>query len=98
MSTSFAPPLVSGAASLLLAERPSLSPAAVATILERTARPFPEGQCDRLQARSCGAGVLDIAAAVEAARTWSGGHRVYRDSTCPNYGEPCASSCCLPRC
>ncbi|GAA5512420.1 hypothetical protein Dcar01_01134 [Deinococcus carri] len=72
MGTSFAAPLVSGAASLLLAERPALSPAAVATILERTAQPFPGGQCDRLRARSCGAGVLDVAAAVQAARTWAG--------------------------
>lgn len=72
MGTSFAAPLVSGAASLLLAEHPHLSPAAVAMMLERTAQPFPTGQCDQQPARSCGAGILNVAAAMEAARTWPG--------------------------
>lgn len=68
--TSFAAPLVAGAASLLLTERPTLSPAAVTRLLEQTAQPFTGGQCDRVNAHSCGAGVLDVSAAVRAAGTW----------------------------
>ncbi|WP_216326171.1 S8 family serine peptidase [Deinococcus aestuarii] len=68
--TSFAAPLVAGAASLLLAERPTLSPAAVTRLLEQTAQPFAGGQCDAVSPHSCGSGILDVGAAVQAARSW----------------------------
>lgn len=41
-------------------------------LLEQTAQPFAGGQCDRVNAHSCGAGVLDVNAAVQAAGSWPG--------------------------
>ncbi|MFC6751570.1 S8 family serine peptidase [Deinococcus aquaticus] len=66
MGTSFAAPLVAGAASLLLSAQPGLSPQEVCRILQRTARPFAGGRCDPDPRRGCGAGVLDITAALQA--------------------------------
>ncbi|WP_019012031.1 S8 family serine peptidase [Deinococcus aquatilis] len=66
--TSLSAPLVAGAVSLLLTARPNLTPAAVRTLLLRSARPFAGGQCDRVIQYTCGAGVLDVAAALQAAQ------------------------------
>jgi subtilisin family serine protease len=64
--TSFAAPLVAGAAALLLARgaRRSvpLPPATVRRILIDTVSPFPDGA----NARGCGAGILDVLAALAA--------------------------------
>lgn len=65
--TSFAAPLVAGAVSLMLSGRPDLTPAQVRTMLESTARPFAGGQCDADPRRACGAGLLNVTAAVRAA-------------------------------
>lgn len=81
--TSFAAPLVAGAASLLLAGHPDLRPAELSAILRRSARPFPGGQCDRLRARSCGAGVLDVRAAMGLASGWAAATRPERGSPPP---------------
>ncbi len=84
--TSFAAPQVSGAAALLLEVRPSLTPAAVSSLLRRHARAFPtsggqqaSGSCvapsaaEQLECycttQTCGAGMLDVNAAVQAAMT-----------------------------
>ncbi|GHF57970.1 serine protease [Deinococcus metalli] len=64
MGTSFAAPLVAGAASLLLSAQPDLSPQAVGHLLRGSARPFAGGRCDPDPRRSCGSGILDIAAAL----------------------------------
>lgn len=58
--TSFAAPLVAGAAALVLAQTPSLTPAAVAERLRTTARDAGPRGVDR----SYGSGLLDAAAAV----------------------------------
>jgi subtilisin family serine protease len=69
--TSFAAPFVAGAAALLLAHAARrltpLSPYAVRDLLARSARPFPPGS----DAAGCGAGILDIPAALRAAESWS---------------------------
>ncbi|MFC3832931.1 S8 family serine peptidase [Deinococcus rufus] len=79
--TSFAAPLVAGAASLLVAEHPGLRPTEVSAILRHSARPFAGGQCDQLRARSCGAGVLDVRAALGLASGWAAATR-------PEHGRP----------
>lgn len=69
--TSFAAPFVTGAAALLAAHAARrlapLSPFAVRDILVRSAAPFPSGA----GSEGCGAGVLDIPAALRAAESWS---------------------------
>lgn len=84
--TSFSTPQVSGAVALMLAARPSLTPAAVASLLKVSARAFPisgaAGGTATCQApdsneqlecycttTTCGAGMLDVSAAVTAAQT-----------------------------
>lgn len=46
VGTSFAAPIVAGAAALVLSARPELTPDQVRTILQRTARPFPTSGSD----------------------------------------------------
>jgi serine protease len=46
LGTSFASPLVAGAAALMLSERPTLTPAEVKSKLQSTARPFPTSALD----------------------------------------------------
>jgi subtilisin family serine protease len=69
--TSFAAPFVAGAAALLVAHGARrlvpLSPFAVRDILMRSARPFAAGA----DAGGCGAGILDLPAALRAAESWS---------------------------
>ncbi len=67
--TSFAAPLVSGVASLMLAVNPALTPAQVLATLESSARPHPAGTYCTGSANigTCGAGLLDANAAVIAA-------------------------------
>jgi subtilisin family serine protease len=64
--TSFAAPFVAGAAALLVARAARYSEAlggeATRELFKRTARPFPRGA----PASGCGAGILDVAAALEA--------------------------------
>lgn len=59
--TSMASPHVAGVAALVLERAPGLTPDAVASLLTSTARPFPAA-CE-----GCGRGIVDAAAAVEAA-------------------------------
>ena len=83
VGTSFAAPLVSGTVALMMSVKPSLTPAQVSEILQRTARPFPtsgaEASVQKCHApnsaeqlecyctsATCGAGMLDAAAAVTA--------------------------------
>ena len=80
--TSFAAPLVSGAIALMLSANPTLTPDAVKTILQETARPFPKNPllplCTSAQSgvraecncttSTCGAGILDVEAAVRRAK------------------------------
>ncbi|MFK3651307.1 S8 family serine peptidase [Lysobacter enzymogenes] len=63
--TSMASPHVAGVAALIQSAAPAkLSPAKVVEILKSTARPISAKNC----AKGCGAGIIDAAAAVEAAR------------------------------
>jgi serine protease len=65
--TSGAVPHVSGAIALMLSVNPSLDAATVTNILRSTARPHPAGSfCARSTSPVCGAGLLDVAAAVAA--------------------------------
>lgn len=68
--TSFAAPMVAGAAALMKAVNPGLSPLDIRYILETSSRDFPQGTVDGFQdciPERCGAGLLDTSAAVTAA-------------------------------
>ncbi|MGO4328302.1 S8 family peptidase [Cupriavidus sp. 2TAF22] len=67
--TSFAAPLVSGVAALMLSVNPALTPAQVLAALKSSARPHPANTYCTLPANTgiCGAGLLDANAAVIAA-------------------------------
>ncbi|WP_454731234.1 MULTISPECIES: S8 family peptidase [Cupriavidus] len=67
--TSFAAPLVSGVAALMLAANPALTPAQVLAALKSSARPHPANTYCTLAANTgnCGAGLLDANAALIAA-------------------------------
>ncbi len=64
--TSMAAPHVAGVAALLYSLNPNITPAAVESILETTARSFP-ASCS-----GCGTGIVDAAAAVETQLSGSG--------------------------
>lgn len=84
VGTSFAAPMVSGAAALMLSANPTLTPAQVKSLLQSTARSFPaqpsgssvpicraptsatQDEC-YCTTSTCGAGMLDVGAAVSAA-------------------------------
>lgn len=72
--TSFSAPMVSGVASLMLATNGSLSPAQVTSILKSTARPHPANTyCTAASSvGTCGAGLLDAAAALTLAASTVG--------------------------
>src|SRR6185312_17220634 len=63
--TSFSAPMVSAAVSLMLSVAPSLSPDQIVSILQSTAKPFPDGS--NCTTDICGAGILDVGAAVRGA-------------------------------
>ncbi len=67
--TSMATPHVSGVASLVLSQNPSLTPAQVKALLQSSARAFPTGTGSDCTTALCGAGIVDAAAAVKAATT-----------------------------
>jgi serine protease len=67
IGTSAATPHVSGAIALMLSANPSLNSATVVNALRTTARPHPAGSfCARTPTAVCGAGLLDVAGAVNA--------------------------------
>jgi serine protease len=82
--TSFAAPMVTGVASLMLAVNPSLAPAQLIALLQQSARPFPNNPnypvctsgmtaaCN-CTPQVCGAGLLDANAAVRLAANPDGG-------------------------
>lgn len=78
--TSFSAPMVAGAISLLKAVRPGLTPSQIDTLLRNSARPYPANASNstnlvgtRLDCTptSCGAGLLNVLGAVQAARALS---------------------------
>ena len=64
--TSYAAPMVSGVISLMLAVAPGLSASQVRAILASSAKPLPSGLT--AMTATCGAGIVDVHAAVQAAR------------------------------
>ncbi len=66
--TSFSAPVISGIVSLMLAIRPNLDSVLATKILTASVRPFPDSSCDT---STCGAGIIDAAAAVRTARDLS---------------------------
>ena len=62
--TSISTAHVSGIVALMLSANTLLTPAQVLTILQTTARPFPDASCSTA---TCGAGIIDAAAAVAQA-------------------------------
>lgn len=84
VGTSFSAPLVAGTAALMLSVQPSLTPAQVTTLLQKSARAFPttgaeatvqichapSSNVEQLECycttSTCGAGMLDTAAAIAA--------------------------------
>ncbi|MFN4294143.1 MAG: hypothetical protein ACK4JD_08430 [Thermoflexales bacterium] len=57
-----------GVASLMLSVKPSLTPAQVRNLLQSTATPFPSGST--CNTTICGAGIVNAAAAVQAAQSF----------------------------
>lgn len=66
--TSIAAPHVTGIVSLVQGLRPTMRPNQIAKILKATARPFPTGTGSDCTTTTCGAGMLDGAAVVAAAK------------------------------
>lgn len=65
--TSMAAPHIAGIVSLMLSADPSLTPAAVLTILQSTARAFPTGTGLDCTTTTCGAGIVNATSAVASA-------------------------------
>lgn len=65
--TSMAAPVVSAAISLMLSVGPTLTPAQIRTVLTETVRAFPSPLYNSCVLLGCGAGILDVYAAVVAA-------------------------------
>ncbi len=68
--TSMAAPHVAGVAALVLSVTPELTPGQLWNILIESARAFPQGtaaDCSAVGPMSCGAGIVDASAAVQAA-------------------------------
>ncbi len=68
--TSMAAPQVAGVLALLASLRPDLSMADLEQVVRTSARAFPAGSYCTFYPGVCGSGLLDAAAAVEAARNW----------------------------
>lgn len=66
--TSMAAPHVTGAISLMLSVNPNLSVAEIKNIVQSSARAFPAGTGSDCNNTLCGAGIVDIAAAVVASK------------------------------
>jgi serine protease len=64
--TSFAAPMVAGTVALMLAVAPNLSATQVGALLASSAKPFPAGST--CTTATCGAGIVDAHAAVQAAQ------------------------------
>jgi len=65
--TSMAAPVVSGVVALMRAANPSFTPTQILAALQSSARAFPVGGTTPCSASTCGAGIIDAAAAVAAA-------------------------------
>lgn len=69
VGTSQAAPHVAGIVSLMRSVKPLLRPGEIKTMLRTTARPFPTGTGNDCTTALCGAGIVDGARAVSAAKT-----------------------------
>lgn len=86
--TSMAAPHVSGVVALMLSVNPTLTPAQILTILQSTARDFGSTWCNTTN--NCGAGIVDAAAAVKAAKfyNWAGGVSISSDQSLVTVARP----------
>ena len=66
LGTSMATPHVSGIVSLMLSAEVSMTPAQILEVLQTTAHVFPSGTGSDCTTATCGAGIIDAAAAVTA--------------------------------
>ena len=73
--TSMAAPHVAGVVSLMLSRNPSLTPDQVLSILQSTAKPFPNGST--CNTTICGSGIVNAASAVWNALPFTGNHFAY---------------------
>jgi serine protease len=73
--TSMAAPHVAGVVSLMLAVRPTLTPAQILTLLQSTVTPFPAGSS--CTTTNCGTGIVNAAAAVDASNRITVIYRVH---------------------
>lgn len=64
--TSMAAPHVTGVVSLMFSVVPTLTPAQVLQALQRSAKAFSTGSTCRSSTKSCGSGIIDASAAVQA--------------------------------
>lgn len=81
--TSMAAPHVAGVASLMLSANPTLSPAQVSSLLQASVTPFPGGSS--CTTSTCGAGIVNAAAAVQAALTSNTVYLPYLSRALPSW-------------
>jgi serine protease len=92
--TSMATPHVSGVVAMMYAANPAITPAQVLRVLQQTAQPFPTVAQRQCTTTTCGAGIVNAAAAVEAAAAMVAPISVGPGAIWRYTGQPCAGESC----